>query len=224
MVHDATDRICAIALPNHQKQITMTEIVKYLPRVEPKTSSNAPYTMGVKKTKTKLSWETDSPDAGSSTSIVKRSNSTAIAYQSRWYDKKTDKPYTVEIDSNMVYQRFSNRDRTLIARLREDLNREVSIEWAIEIDGNSFDLMNRVVQYLAIDVEDPTYSQAIRKSLPTATYQLNDVAVKRKVIKIGANGSVDLGFAEWQGNKEMHLKNRRSRKTQRLQKDAIKMY
>ena len=81
----------------------MTEIVKYLPRVEPKTSSNAPYTMGVKKTKSKLSWGTDSPDAGSSTGICKRSETIAIAYQSRWYDRKTDKPYTIEIDGSMVF-------------------------------------------------------------------------------------------------------------------------
>ena len=202
----------------------MTEIVKYLPRVEPKTSSNAPYTMGVKKTKSKLSWGTDSPDAGSSTGICKRSETIAIAYQSRWYDRKTDKPYTIEIDGSMVYQRFSNGDRTLIARLKEDLSREVSIEWAIAHSSENSILMDRIVQYLAIGVEDPTHSQAIRHTLPTATHCLNDVAVKRKVIKIANDGSVDLSFAEWQGNKEMHLKNRRSRKTQRLQKDAIKMY
>ena len=172
----------------------MTEIVKYLARQEPKTSSNAPYTLGCKKTKSKLSWGTDSPDAGSSTGICKRSETIAIAYQSRWYDRKTDKPYTIEIDGSMVYQRFSNRDRTLIARLREDRDRNVSIEWAIAMTSDNSILIDRIIQYLAIGVENPTH------------------------------GSVDLGFAEWQGNKAMHLKNRRSRKTQRLQKGAIKMH
>ena len=202
----------------------MTEIVKYLPRVEPKTSSNAPYTMGVKKTKSKLSWGTDSPDAGSSTGICKRSETIAIAYQSRWYDRKTDKPYTIEIDGSMVYQRFSNRDRTLIARLREDRDRNVSIEWAIAMTSDNSILMDRIVQYLAIGVENPTHSQAIRHTLPQASHVLNDIAVKRKVVKVANDGSVDLSFAEWQGNKAMHLKNRRSRKTQRLQKGAIKMH
>lgn len=225
MVRDATDQICAIALPNHQKQITMTEIVKYLARQEPKTSSNAPYTLGCKKTKSKLSWGTDSPDAGSSTSIVKRSNTNAIAYQSRWYDKKSNKPYTIEIDGSMVYQRFSNRDRTLIARLREDRDRNVSIEWVIAMSSDNSILIDRIIQYLAIGVENPTHSQAIRHTLPQASHVLSDVAVKRKVVKVGNDGSVDLGFAEWQGNKEMHLKNRRPKKAKRDRiKNAIKMY
>ncbi len=223
-MRDATDQICAIALPNHQKQITMTEIVKYLARQEPKTASNAPYTLGAKKTKSKISWGTSSPEAGSSVSLCKKSESVAIAYQSRWYDRKTDKPYTIEIDGSMIYQRFSNHDRTLVARLKEDRDRNVSIEWTIAMSSDNSILMDRIIQYLAIGVENPTHSQAIRHTLPQASHILSDVAVKRKVVKVGNDGSVKLGFAEWQGNKEMHLKNRRSRKTQRLQKGAIKMY
>jgi hypothetical protein len=203
----------------------MTEIIKYLARQEPKTSSNAPYTLGVKKTKSKLSWGTDSVDAGSSTGICKKSNSVAIAYQSRWYDRKTDKPYTIEIDGSMIYQRFSNRDRTLVARLKEDRDRNIFIEWAVAMSGDNSILMDRIVQYLAIGVENPTHSQAIRRTLPTATHCLNDVAVKRKVVKVSNDGSVDLSFAEWQGNKEMHLKNRRPKKAKRDRiKNAIKMY
>lgn len=202
----------------------MSEIIKYLPRQEPKTASNAPYTMGSKKTKSKISWGTSSPEAGSSVSLCKKSESVAIAYQSRWYDKKSSKPYTIEIDRNMVYQRFSNCDRTLVARLKEDRDRNVGIEWAITMSADNSVLMDRIVQYLAIGVEDPTHSQAIRHTLPQASCTLNDVAVKRKVVKVGNDGSVDLSFAEWQGNKAMHSKNRRSRKTQRLKKGAIKMY
>ena len=125
----------------------------------------------------------------------------------------------------MVYQRFSNCDRTLVARLKEDRDRNVFIEWAIAMSIDNSVLMDRIVQYLAVGVENPTHSQAIRHTLPQSSHILNDVAVKRKVVKVANDGSVELGFAEWQGNKEMHLKNRRPKKAKRdRMKNAIKMY
>ena len=215
--------------------------IQQLKRKEPTSASVAPYTCGARKTKSKMSWGTSSPEAGSSVGLCKHSHSLAIAYQSRWYDKK-GVPYVIEIDGDLIVKR-TETDREVVAKLRETPDRNgFTVNWLIPIADN-LEFIENTERWLGIlkdkkpkkEGNNPFVSQdhgnvqAIRNTLIQASPVFSDVSCLRKTVKIGKDGAIELSTGNHKSKKELFhkLRNRPTKvqsEAKKARQNAIKMY
>jgi hypothetical protein len=167
--------------------------------------------------------ENDFPSK-SSTLLYVNSKPLALDYRSRRL-KINGKYFYLQIEGCWVVQIFDKKASIMIAQIRETSDRNsILLDWRIPLEGN-LELIFMTEIWLGIispkdtskeslSLEKNSNNEIIRcKALSEASHGLNDVAVKRKVVKIDSNGSVDLSFSEWKGNLGMHKKNRRPRKS-----------
>lgn len=166
--------------------------------------------------------ENDFPSK-SSTLIYINSKPLALDYRSSRLKIK-GKYFYLQIEGCWVVQIFDKKTSIMIAQIRETPDRNsILLDWKIPLEGN-IELIHMTEIWLGITPSKDNSPENLslrkncrnemlrRKALAEASHGLNNVAVKRKVVKIDADGSVDLSFIEWKGNLAMHKKNRRPRK------------
>jgi len=159
----------------------------------------------------------------SSTLMYISSKPLALDYRSSRLKIK-GKYFYLQIEGCWVVQIFDKKTSIMIAQIRETPDRNsILLDWKIPLEGN-IELIHMTEIWLGITPSKDNSPENLslrkncrnemlrRKALAEASHGLNNVAVKRKVVKIDADGSVDLSFIEWKGNLAMHQKNRRPRK------------
>lgn len=129
-----------------------------LPRNAPSSASNAPYTLGVKKTKSKVKWGGKPAETASSTYAVVHRISDRTLYQSRWYDKR-NRPYVLKVSGSHVYMDYCDQKGGIqyLAQLTED-----GLKWLFPLTCETEPLQDRVLSFLGVTSDDPSSAQFVR--------------------------------------------------------------
>jgi hypothetical protein len=127
-----------------------------LKRNSPSCVAHAPYTLGVKKTKSKMSSGGRHPEQGSSTNMCKNPISDALAFESRGYESKAN-PWRFRVRGNILVYENDKKCRAItvlqfVERFDRDKDeRYLSAEWVITFDSENSHIYTRALEFLGLD-------------------------------------------------------------------------
>lgn len=164
-----TSVVAKAAEISHRQSLAAVKVTKRIKLKDgtPKSRDNAPYTMGAKRTRSKMSWQgkdcalfrLDKDDTGNGVAYVPDK----LAFESRGYLSRKD-PWRFRVWGNTLY--FEN-DRTcrsrpilqLCERMIDDAP-VINLEWLIDI-GEEYRIYEFAMAFLGLDLSNPASFSAV---------------------------------------------------------------